>query len=36
MVELQLPLLQAITLPSKPKEATLMDRVDFNIVGPSN
>jgi len=37
MVGLQLPLLQAIALPSKPKkEATLMDRTDFNTARPRN
>jgi hypothetical protein len=33
MVKLQLPLLQATTLASKHKEATSIDKVDFNIVG---
>jgi hypothetical protein len=33
MAKLQLPLFQVITLPPKDKEATLMDKVDFSIVG---
>jgi hypothetical protein len=37
MAGLQLPLFQMIALPSRPKkEATSIDRADFNIVGPCN
>jgi hypothetical protein len=37
MAGLQLHLPQAIALPSRPmKEATLMDKMDFNAIGPSN
>jgi hypothetical protein len=37
MVGFQLPLLQVTTLPSRlNKEATTMDKADFNPIGPNN
>ncbi len=36
MARLQLPLHYATALPSKPKEATSMGKVDFNTIRPSN
>jgi hypothetical protein len=37
MARFQLPLPQAIALPLRPnKEVVVMDKVDFNIAGPSS